>query len=288
MTEKIVKARELLPKVEIDDELLELLAKTVIEMGIKINRAEIATVKTAKAIAALNGRKNVTLEDLEKAMELALPHRLKDKPFQKQTKSPQTKLQLRKNYVNSVKEKKFEPKEVELSVDQKKFKDEIQNYRTSRDARITVIDFPRGVPISYTSVREEPVDIDIYSSILTAILDGKKPPIKLDASDLKVRVRRSFAPTLWTLVLDSSGSMTANRKIEIAKGIAQKLVKNGYVKRSKIALIVAKGNDAKVVISPTKNYEAVFDVINEVPTGGKTPLSSALNRLLILSKKKKR
>ncbi|HIP88877.1 MAG TPA: magnesium chelatase, partial [Thermococcus paralvinellae] len=83
LTERIVKAREILPKVEISDDLLKLLAETVVNLGIKTNRAEIATIKTAKAIAALNGRRRVSLEDLEKAMELALPHRLKDKPFQK-------------------------------------------------------------------------------------------------------------------------------------------------------------------------------------------------------------
>ena len=93
LTEKIIKARELLSKVEVGDDLLKLLAETVINLGIKTNRAEITTIKTAKAIAALNGRRRASLEDLEKAMELALPHRLKEKPFQKppQIKPPKPK-----------------------------------------------------------------------------------------------------------------------------------------------------------------------------------------------------
>ena len=83
LREKVERARKIVNSVEIDDDLLKLLVKTIIESGIKTHRAEIVTVRTAKAIAALDGRKKVSFEDLKKAMELALPHRLKDKPFEK-------------------------------------------------------------------------------------------------------------------------------------------------------------------------------------------------------------
>ncbi|MEM4509183.1 MAG: ATP-binding protein, partial [Archaeoglobaceae archaeon] len=79
----IVKAKEILGEVEIEEELLKLLVETIIQLGIKTHRAEITTAKTAKAIAALAGRKKVSIEDLNKAMELTLPHRLKSRPFQK-------------------------------------------------------------------------------------------------------------------------------------------------------------------------------------------------------------
>lgn len=62
---KIVKARELLPKVKVDEDLLELLAETIIKLGIKTNRAEIATIKTAKSISALDGRKKFLWKTLK-------------------------------------------------------------------------------------------------------------------------------------------------------------------------------------------------------------------------------
>ncbi len=68
LTKKIVKAKEILSKVRVDDDLLRFLTKTVVEMGIKTNRAEISTIKTAKTIAALDGRKNVSLEDIKKGV----------------------------------------------------------------------------------------------------------------------------------------------------------------------------------------------------------------------------
>ncbi len=80
--EKVKRARELLPEVELDDDLLKLIVDTVIKLGIKTHRAEIVTTKTAKAIAALNGRRRVTLDDVKKAMELALPHRMRLSPFE--------------------------------------------------------------------------------------------------------------------------------------------------------------------------------------------------------------
>lgn len=83
LREKIVNARRILPKVTIDDDLLKMLTKTLVEMKIKTCRAEITTIRTAKALAALDGRTSVTLDDLKKAMELALPHRLSLKPFEK-------------------------------------------------------------------------------------------------------------------------------------------------------------------------------------------------------------
>ncbi len=80
--EKVKRARELLPEVELDDDLLKLIVDTVIKLGIKTHRAEIVTAKTAKAIAALNGRRRVILDDVKKAMELALPHRMRLSPFE--------------------------------------------------------------------------------------------------------------------------------------------------------------------------------------------------------------
>jgi len=313
LTERIVKAREILPKVEISDDLLKLLAETVVNLGIKTNRAEIATIKTAKAIAALNGRRRVSLEDLEKAMELALPHRLKDKPFQKppQMKPPKPRddkehkhdhkhdhkhehkkeegnQESRSQRIGNL-EQNFRSSEVKSEiriprVEGKNFDgSEFTGYRSSRDVSVTVINFPKGVPVSYLPPKGEIRDVDFYSSLVWAVLNGKKPPIKLNLNDVRIRVRRAKAPTLWVLLLDSSGSMAVQKRISIAKGIAEKLVENGYIKKSKVALIVAKGNQAEIFVPPTRNYWEVLEKIEGIPTGGRTPLSSALYNLLLLA-----
>ncbi|MDK2790013.1 MAG: magnesium chelatase subunit [Methanothermococcus sp.] len=79
---KIERARELLNNVKINDDLLELVSKICIELGIPTNRADITVARTAKTIAAFNGRDNVTVDDVKKACELALLHRMRRKPFE--------------------------------------------------------------------------------------------------------------------------------------------------------------------------------------------------------------
>jgi magnesium chelatase subunit D len=312
LTEKIVKARELLPKVEISDDLIRLLAETVINLGIKTSRAEITTIKTAKAIASLDGRRKVTLEDLEKAMELTLPHRLKDKPFQKQPQinppKPKDKNHSHDHEHRVHKEKRgeeknsgdtkderqgcseqnFSPTKAELPpIDSSLKGSDFFSHRSSRDISITTVNVPKGVPISYIVPKGEIKDVDLYNSLIWAILNGKKPPIRLDLNDIRIRIRKTKAPTLWVLILDSSGSMAVKRRISIAKGIAQRLVENGYVKKSKMALIVAKGSKAELTVPPTKNYWEVFYRIENVSTGGRTPLSSALYNLILLASRER-
>nr|MDO8089790.1 ATP-binding protein [Candidatus Sigynarchaeota archaeon] len=82
LRERIVKARELLNRVEISDELLDMVSRLSLELGIHTHRADIVIVATAKALAAFDGRTEVTLEDVRKAARLALPHRLRRLPFE--------------------------------------------------------------------------------------------------------------------------------------------------------------------------------------------------------------
>lgn len=317
--ERIVKARELLPKVVISDDLLKLLAETVIKLGIKTNRAEIVTVKTAKAIAALNGRVRVNLKDLEKAMELALPHRLRDRPFQKPPKIQPPKfgegrngddLERRRSHQehegHEVRsggegssegglgegERRFSPQDLSnygLNIPKLPKLREFNEWRSSRDSYAVSVNVPRGYPIGYTIPKkgEDLIDIDLYNSVVSAILSGKKPPVRISEEDVRVRVRRVRVPTLWVIVLDSSGSMALQKRISVAKGLALKLVEQSYVRKAKLSLMVIRGREAKLLIPPTKNYVKVLDAIEEVPTGGRTPLPSALHELFLLTRRER-
>ena len=85
MKERISKARELLRQVSMKDDLLRMIASTCIDLGVKTHRAEIVITRTAKTIAAFDGRKDVNQEDIKKAMELALAHRMRSRPFEPPT-----------------------------------------------------------------------------------------------------------------------------------------------------------------------------------------------------------
>ncbi|HNZ05309.1 MAG TPA: AAA family ATPase, partial [Methanothrix soehngenii] len=74
---KISAAREILGRVTMSDDLLRTIASTCIDLGVKTHRAEIVISRTAKTIAAFEGRTEANQEDIKKAMELALAHRMR-------------------------------------------------------------------------------------------------------------------------------------------------------------------------------------------------------------------
>jgi magnesium chelatase subunit I len=81
LVERIEKARRLYPEVVVDRNLLFEIASYCLDVGVDGHRADIIMLKTAKTIAAFEGRKEVVKKDIEEAAELVLPHRIRRQPF---------------------------------------------------------------------------------------------------------------------------------------------------------------------------------------------------------------
>ena len=79
---QIAAAKALLPAVRISDEMLFLIARIAVEMGVDGHRADLVMMKAAKTTAALRGREEVIEEDVSRSVDLALLHRMRRKPFQ--------------------------------------------------------------------------------------------------------------------------------------------------------------------------------------------------------------
>ncbi len=82
LAQKILQARQLFPMVSIEDQLLILVAKIAIALEVDGHRADIAVIKTALTLAAFSGRMTVTSNDVQEAARLALPHRMRRRPFE--------------------------------------------------------------------------------------------------------------------------------------------------------------------------------------------------------------
>jgi Mg-chelatase subunit ChlI len=82
LRERIVNARALMSQVSLSDEILEQLVRLVLEIGVDGHRADLVMVKAAKTSAAYRGREGVELSDIQTAAQLALPHRVRRRPFQ--------------------------------------------------------------------------------------------------------------------------------------------------------------------------------------------------------------
>ena len=89
LARKITAARKLLPQVAIEDELLLRVAEASLKLGVDGHRADITVIKTALTLAALEERKEATLPDVRRAASLALPHRMRRRPFEEASLSVQ-------------------------------------------------------------------------------------------------------------------------------------------------------------------------------------------------------
>jgi len=83
LSARIREAKALLPLVMVPDPILRTIVTIAIEMEVDGHRADLVMLKAAKALAALDGRDEVSEADVREAAALALPHRMRRKPFQK-------------------------------------------------------------------------------------------------------------------------------------------------------------------------------------------------------------
>jgi magnesium chelatase subunit I len=80
--DRLVAAREALPAIEVPEGVLESAVAVVAELGVAGHRGDITVLKAAKALAAIKGIDSPDQECLSDAFRLALPHRIKEDPFE--------------------------------------------------------------------------------------------------------------------------------------------------------------------------------------------------------------
>ncbi|GAA0713274.1 hypothetical protein GCM10008904_27350 [Paraclostridium ghonii] len=89
---KIENARNLINKVNIDDEMLLISANLSIALEIDGHRGDLTLMKASKAMAAFNNRCEVTREDIEEVAHMVLLHRMKSLPFETSKKLDKEKI----------------------------------------------------------------------------------------------------------------------------------------------------------------------------------------------------
>lgn len=82
LSRRLAEAREALAAIAVSRTALEGVAKVAIELEVDGHRADLVMVKTARALSALDGKDAVDGPALLEAALLALPHRMRRKPFQ--------------------------------------------------------------------------------------------------------------------------------------------------------------------------------------------------------------
>ncbi|TYL49549.1 magnesium chelatase subunit D family protein [Nocardioides sp. BGMRC 2183] len=105
---------------------------------------------------------------------------------------------------------------------------------------------------------------------------GSGTPLRLALDDLRTAVREGRESNLVLFCVDASGSMAARRRMEQVKTAVLSLLMDAYQRRDKVAVISFRGEQAEVLLPPTGSVEVAARRLDELPAGGRTPLSEGL------------
>lgn len=105
---------------------------------------------------------------------------------------------------------------------------------------------------------------------------GDAMGMRIERDDFRRKVRERRVGTCIVLAVDASGSMGVRERMVAAKGAVLSLLMDAYQKRDKVALVAFRGETAEVLLAPTSSVELAYKALEDLPTGGRTPLSHGL------------
>ncbi|MFG2770024.1 putative cobaltochelatase [Streptomyces sp. NPDC048350] len=102
------------------------------------------------------------------------------------------------------------------------------------------------------------------------------PGLVVRRDDLRQATREGREGNLVLFAVDASGSMAARQRMSAVKGAVLSLLLDAYQRRDKVGLVTFRGRDAEVALPPTSSVDAAAARLEQLPTGGRTPLSAGL------------
>jgi magnesium chelatase subunit D len=106
---------------------------------------------------------------------------------------------------------------------------------------------------------------------------------RITPPDLREPRRESRTGNLLVLAVDASGSMGADRRMAAVKGALLGLLVDAYQRRDRVALVTFGGAGARVVLRPTGSVEIARSRLEDLPTGGETPLAEGITTAVDLA-----
>lgn len=101
----------------------------------------------------------------------------------------------------------------------------------------------------------------------------------IEPQDIRTKVRERRSGNTLLFLVDASGSLGVRKRMSTVKGAILSMLKESYVKRDRIGMMAFRRDSAEMILPPTKSVEYSYKCLEEMPTGGKTPLSEALIRV---------
>jgi len=307
---RLERAYALLPAVTVPEDILRMAADLVRDAGCQGNRAEILLVETARAAAALDGKTAAARAHLREAAEFVLPHRMRrdsvalpeacsggeetvpQEPDGGAVPDAGEARGAASDTQTPAQPQPEEPPEALLPLKlvperaaHRKYAGTGKRIRTRRDARIG--------QMLHGEVKEQG-ELAVYDTLKEAAfhrLQRPCPPqmaLALRKEDIRRQVKEGRTGASILFVVDASGSMGAKKRIRAAKAAVLSLLQDAYVKRDRVGIVAFRGQQAQILLPPTRSIELARRRLSRIPTGGTTPLAAGLELAYTLFREEQR
>lgn len=300
---QIVSARERYQAVAIEDDLLDAVALIVERAGADGHRADIAMLHSARALAALEDREAVDINDLARVAGLALNHRVRKGPLAHEDARQLDVPALMKGLTEIEPDALpglAEPQASEGQAapaqagpgDAHEAAAEAFEEVTLGEPHKAAAAGRRGIPQATGDTRGRyyrsaspsgsrkllKSDIAIDATIRASAARGatEDGATEVLPEDIKVKLRKRKVGATILFVVDASASMGAKRRLDASREAILSLLVEAYQKRDRVGLVVFKDNAAQLVMSPTSSPALAGRMLAELAPGGTTPLSHGL------------
>lgn len=309
---RLEQAQKRLPDLELDDDLLFLIASVCSSMGVDGHRADLVMARAAAAFALLEGSNEVTSAHIRAVAPMVLAHRMRRTPFEDE-RFDDNRLQNALSAAGA--SAAAEPGQagsgeagpgdgeaavrgVRLPVEQagrsgvlddvpSRLALEIDRVRRSYGGKRqeTTSDdrsgrYVRSEPLKPGAERDIAFDATLRAAAPFQTARQSDLAIVLEPSDLRNKVRRRRVGASIVFCVDASGSMGAANRMDAAKAAVLELLVDAYQRRDRVGVVAFRGETAEVVLAPTASVELAQLKLRALPTGGATPLAHGLVRSL--------
>lgn len=311
LAERIERAQKRLRDVELDDDLLFLIASVCARIGVDGHRADLTMARAATAYALLQERSGVSAADIRHVAPMVLAHRMKRTPFEEErfdqeqiaamltgpsgdgTDSDADEASTGPSgdgdahldlAITLVEGAAAESDDSEFRTSMSLDLDRVRRSQGGRRQETTSDDRRGRYVRSEAPKAGDAPDIALDATIRAAApfqtsRDGEMA-IKIEPSDVRNKIRRRRVGASIVFCVDASGSMGAQNRMEIAKSAVLELLVDAYQRRDRVGLVAFRGEGADLVLSPTASVELAQLKLRELPTGGATPLAHGILKSL--------